>query len=514
MKIKRNIHPTIIAVALLLLAACNNDEMAGTQGEGRPVQFVIGQPPAFTDAPGTRAGIKDIEEGEDKGKGIVEWENGDKLYVTMYIDDSDFQLSGILEYNGSEWTTDDELYWPAGYSSANFIILYGSQDEDLSPFYSSSHGDAPANQSLNISFDSSSAQGVQLVFRGIRPGQELTFGAGWQGMKLNAHNTGHVPYVVNNSLTGTGDDMVVYLYPNSSSDLTYSIDGVQAGDFSGIEGSLAQGQRYVIYCGGGGTSAGDIAERERFLAWYNGDMSTDFTLQRDITLTEPLESKSLPEGRVFDGDGHTIHGLEANAGLFSENHGLIVRLIVQGAEIESSDAPAGVIAGTNYHGAMVFGCQAIDCTVRATNDWAVGGIVGYNYNGRVGACLTRGGTVSGTNYAGGIVGWNHDEMDTMDTGVVFSCYAEPENVTGNGEYTGVLVGFNEYYSFIRGCYWYHNTQQNGVGKSNEEDIEAVQAYLGDLTSQQLELMENTIDNQMGTEWGNMVKWTVDGLVYL
>lgn len=200
--------------------------------------------------------------------------------------------------------------------------------------------------------------------------------------------------------------------------------------------------------------------RQEFLDWYNGGMTTDFTLSSDIDLTgvtfTPL---ALPTGRTFNGGGHTIKGLSVSGqvgiGLFSINNGTIMNVVVQGATVNATMYYAGAIAGVNNKD--IIGCQAIECTVTAS--MASGGIVGYNAgadaDASINGCYESGSEITAGQHAGGISG--------VSTGYLISCYTAPKSVTGAD--SGVVLGNNT--GSIYACYWQHNTLTTGLGAGTD-----------------------------------------------
>ena len=482
-KIQTKMQPNsrlLIYIATFLFAACSPAEVLDTpQGtDGQEINFTVGLPPTFTDAPGTRAAIEDIDDdGDDKGKGKIKWEERDVLHVKMTYNSNE-ERTGTIQYTGSAWTiTGGNLRWPVGVNTATFSAWFGntSEDVDCAPAYIGSATDVEAGDDVAFVFTSAVNQ---FIFRGLKTGQTLTLDGGWTEAKLNATKDGFEFETITGPFTGTGDDMVLYLVaPNSGA--TYSIDGGTTWlTLSGVDG---EGERFVVYCNGGGTStAAEIAERERFINW---DGESDFTLKCDIDLMEvAYTGRNLASGKTFDGGGHTIRGLVATYGLFGTNNGTIKNVIVQGAVVTSINA--GAIAANNSNTGIIVGCQAIDCTVTGTNGGGSGGIVGHNL-GKVIACYTGGGTLKGS-FAGGTIGF-------MGTGTVIACYAAPTLV--EGIYSGPVVGDG---GPVTECYYtYSGTTMNTIGTS---------ATLADCYGD--------MNAAIPDEWQSMVSWSANGLVYL
>lgn len=135
-----------------------------------------------------------------------------------------------------------------------------------------------------------------------------------------------------------------------------------------------------------------------------------FILKNDIELTAewtPIGTGSASYfAGTFDGNGHTISGLDVNmdsgpAGLFGYLVGQVQDLTVEG-KITSGDGNCGGIAGLLNSTGKITGCTS-DVKISAKDK--TGGIVGYNDGGTIELSMNLG-NVSGTYKVGGIVGEN------------------------------------------------------------------------------------------------------------
>ena len=132
------------------------------------------------------------------------------------------------------------------------------------------------------------------------------------------------------------------------------------------------------------------------LAWAESEdvLNADCALAADITFTSgtnwtPIgNDKETPYNGEFDGQGHTISGLNVTTG--NQDTGMFGVL--------SSDAEV-----KNLHLENLIG----------NGSFRVGGIAGAN-NGTITGCMVTG-TVSGANYVGGVVGY-------FASGTVENCY--------------------------------------------------------------------------------------------
>ena len=146
----------------------------------------------------------------------------------------------------------------------------------------------------------------------------------------------------------------------------------------------------------------------------------------DIELTQPWIPIGIDESICFkgqfDGNGHTISGLEikssyGDSGLFGFLPGNVRNLTVEG-ENASYDSNCGSIAGTLTKTGRIENCKS---TVNINGYDKCGGIVGNNEGGTVDDC-SNSGIVSGTYKIGGIVGenWGGTISDCTNYGTVKS----------------------------------------------------------------------------------------------
>lgn len=172
------------------------------------------------------------------------------------------------------------------------------------------------------------------------------------------------------------------------------------------------------------------------------ELMKDITLQGGSTQT-PIGTEEKPFQGIFDGNGHTIKGLNVegsgsdNQGLFGVNAGTIRDLIVEGSVTGENNV--GGIAGTNKPSGIIR-----DCIVNANvqGETNVGGIVGKN-EGIIKDSVANT-DVAGKDNVGGIAGNNE--------GDIVRCATKTENgpggavtgnVTGTGTNTGGITGNND-----------------------------------------------------------------------
>ena len=213
----------------------------------------------------------------------------------------------------------------------------------------------------------------------------------------------------------------------------------------------------------------------------NGNLteSTD-----DLLVWVPMISFS----GTFDGQGHTVSGIQGLQGLISYNEGTIKNVGVTNSYIKGYNV--GGICGENYgtisncyNTGNVNGIDFVggvcgrnggtisDCynsgNVSGTGIY-VGGVCGYNYYGTISGCYNSG-NVSGTrNYVGGVCGYN--------SYAISGCY-NAGNVNGN-DYVGGVCGNNSKSSTISNCY------NSGKVNGNDDYVGGVcgQSYPGTISN--------------------------------
>ncbi|MGD0572343.1 MAG: GLUG motif-containing protein [Sedimentisphaerales bacterium] len=222
--------------------------------------------------------------------------------------------------------------------------------------------------------------------------------------------------------------------------------------------TLTAGGAFGKYSGGSGT-AGDpyqIATKADLLALANntGDYGNCFILTADINMGGQVFTMAIiafgpPFTGTFDGNDHKINNFTINGGggsyigLFGINSGSVKNLSLENCSVSGAYYVGGLV-GLNY--SNISNCYS---TGMVSGSYCVGELVGYNYGGNIRNCYSTG-TVngsSGSEYVGGLVGWNEGSIsDCNSTGTVIG-------TTTGGDYSsnlGGLVGIND--GSISNCY--------------------------------------------------------------
>ena len=180
---------------------------------------------------------------------------------------------------------------------------------------------------------------------------------------------------------------------------------------------------------------------------------------------------------TFDGDGHTIVGLQANGGLFGKlGTGAVVKNVNISSSVftgKNTGDSVGAVAAEN-NGGEISNISGYGNTVKGNGGY-IGGLVGKNYGGITNSD-DQSTVIAGANtVAGGIAGVNAGTFD-WDTFVAKVGYID--NVQSNsavttagltaGQYAsnlGGIVGINEMHPFI-----------SGLGPALDTDIDNVSAH--------------------------------------
>ena len=255
-----------------------------------------------------------------------------------------------------------------------------------------------------------------------------------------------------------------------------------------------------------------VTTADGLLAWNEAvqkDMTLNCTLADNIDLTgidwTPIgTSFGNSYTGTFDGGNHTITGLTVTgsndyAGLFGDidENGTVKNVVLEGVQITSDNSSgyaggvagkswgniencsvSGSVSGTAFAGGVVgsqCGGSITGCNSSATvkGEVYVGGIAGEtNYGASLTGCYATGDVtleIAPTENisGGGVVGFNGGSS-------ILACYAIG-NVTSTGSSTGsVCIGglLGNNYTAVTACYW-KNNQEQGIGyNQGGTDVEA------------------------------------------
>lgn len=173
---------------------------------------------------------------------------------------------------------------------------------------------------------------------------------------------------------------------------------------------------------------------------------------------------------TFDGNGHTIVGLQANGGLFGKlgNDAVVKNLTIASSVFtgkETGDSVGAVAAENN--GGQISGISGYGNTVKGSGGY-IGGLVGKNY-GSITDSDDQSTIIAGADtVAGGIAGMNGGTVDGWPIGYIENVQSNSAVTTGDlgeGLYAsnlGGIVGKNEKLSGVSLIYNINNVSAHGV----------------------------------------------------
>ena len=210
----------------------------------------------------------------------------------------------------------------------------------------------------------------------------------------------------------------------------------------------------------------EIYTIEQFM---NMSSNKNYRLMADIDLTgKNWTSKSLSSGKTFDGNGHTIKGL--NNALFTSVSGTVTNLNIEGnvtskgiltenaysganinnvsvsgsinAAKDNVGALVGNISGSSGNKVKISNCSSNATIITSSNNSNIGGLVGASSNAEIDNC-TSNGSISGNNGLGGLIGATSYTTITNSTS---STYVRAEGTAKWGHCAGGFVGITYDYS--------------------------------------------------------------------
>ena len=136
------------------------------------------------------------------------------------------------------------------------------------------------------------------------------------------------------------------------------------------------------------------------------------------------------KGIIFDGDGHKISNVKADAGLFTSLEGSVKNVAFDAIEVDAGSVYAGILAETAGYGVAVENVTITNSSI--SNTGCCGGLIG-SVNGTSVSNVEVDCAVSGKSLVGGILG-------RILNGTLTDCHATGD-VTSSSYYAGGLVGF-------------------------------------------------------------------------
>lgn len=466
---KRKTIYTSAAIALLLgLAACTQDEAGFLPegAEGTPIVFTAtGLNPAATATAGTRAPVDG------------DWEGVQSVAVRMDGTVKAYDVTPTTDRTGAMLTSDDPHYWTnhdditvtawwpytEGETTPPAVVVRADQSSPTD--FEGSDFISAENQPVSYGNPT-----LRFTHRTARVTVVLTdYTEGMASVKLTGLSTENgnpaviAPYdkggdtytaLVAPQSVATGTAFITCAFTNgkvfvykmendadwqAGKEYTYTVSLAAAKD-PGYTVS-EDGKTYEVYNAEGLKNIAELVNEE----WKLG---INITLTDNIDLTDidwtPIgKDDNKAYTGTFDGNGKTITGLTVTgsykyAGLFGDidENGTVKNVVLEGVQITSDNSSgyAGGVAGDSW--GTIENCS-VSGSVSGTT--FAGGVVGSQWGGSITGCNSSA-TVKGVIFAGGIAG------ETNSGASLTGCYATGdvtvENDGTNNSHAGGVVGYN------------------------------------------------------------------------
>ena len=465
---RTTIHISAALALLLGFTACTRDEAGFLPegAEGTPIVFTAtGLNPAATATAGTRAPVDG------------DWEGVQSVAVRMDGTVKAYDVTPTTDRTGAMLTSDDPHYWTnhdditvtawwpytEGETTPPAVVVRADQssptDFEGSDFISAENQPVSyGNPTLRFTHRTARVTVILTDYTEERMFVRLT------GLSTENGNPAEIaPYdkggdtytalVVPQSVaTGTAfitckftnGKVFVYKMKNDAEwkageEYTYTVSLAAAKD-PGYTVS-EDGKTYEVYNAEGLKNIAELVNEE----WKLG---INITLTDNIDLTDidwtPIgKDDNKAYTGTFDGNGKTITGLTVTgsykyAGLFGDidENGTVKNVVLEGVQITSDNSSgyAGGVAGDSW--GTIENCS-VSGSVSGTT--FAGGVVGSQWGGSITGCNSSA-TVKGVIFAGGIAG------ETNSGASLTGCYATGdvtvENDGTNNSHAGGVVGYN------------------------------------------------------------------------
>ena len=465
---RTTIHISAALALLLGLAACTQDEAGFLPegAEGTPIVFTAtGLNPAATATAGTRAPVDG------------DWEGVQSVAVRMDGTVKAYDVTPTTDRTGAMLTSDDPHYWTnhdditvtawwpytEGETTPPAVVVRADQssptDFEGSDFISAENQPVSyGNPTLRFTHRTARVTVILTDYTEEQMFVRLT------GLSTENGNPAEIaPYdkggdtytaLVAPQSVATGTTFITCKFTNgkvfvykmkndadwqAGEEYTYTVSLAAAED-PGYTVS-EDGKTYEVYNAEGLKNIAELVNEE----WKLG---INITLTDNIDLTDidwtPIgKDDNKAYTGTFDGNGKTITGLTVTgsykyAGLFGDidENGTVKNVVLEGVQITSDNSSgyAGGVAGDSW--GTIENCS-VSGSVSGTT--FAGGVVGSQWGGSITGCNSSA-TVKGVIFAGGIAG------ETNSGASLTGCYATGdvtvENDGTNNSHAGGVVGYN------------------------------------------------------------------------
>ena len=483
---RTTIHISAALALLLGFAACTQDEAGFLPegAEGTPVVFTAtGLNPAATATAGTRAPVDG------------DWEGVQSVAVRMDGTVKAYDVTPTTDRTGAMLTSDDPHYWTnhdditvtawwpytEGETTPPAVVVRADQSSPTD--FEGSDFISAENQPVSYGNPT-----LRFTHRTARVTVILTdYTEGMASVKLTGLSTENgnpaviAPYdkggdtytaLVAPQSVATGTAFITCAFTNGKV-FVYKMQSDthwQAGEEYTYTVSLAAAKDpgYTIEGDGSYTvTTADGLKNVAKLVNEEGKTDINITLDTDLTLTgewTPIGTESQPYTGTFNGKDKTITGLTVNqegtnyVGLigYLGSGGKVQNVVLEGVQITSDNSSgyAGGVAGDSW--GTIENCS-VSGSVSGTT--FAGGVVGSQWGGSITGCNSSA-TVKGVIFAGGIAG------ETNSGASLTGCYATGdvtvENDGTNNSHAGGVVGYNGG-GTLTACYATGNVIGTGTG---------------------------------------------------
>ena len=487
---RTTIHISAALALLLGLAACTQDEAGflSEGAEGTPIVFTAtGLNPDATATAGTRAPVDGNWEGVQSVAVLMD---GTVKAYNVTPSTSDHTGATLTSTDPHYWTNHDNItvtaWWPYTAGETTPPAVKVAADQSARKDFEGS--DLIVAKEQTVSYGNPT---LRFTHRTARVTVILTdYTEGMASVKLTGLSTENgnpaqiIPYDKGNDTytalvapqsVATGTAFITCAFTNGKV-FVYKMQSDthwQAGEEYTYTVSLAaakdpgytvseDGKTYEVYNAEGLKNIAELVNEE----WKLG---INITLTDNIDLTDidwtPIgKDDNKAYTGTFDGNGKTITGLTVTgsykyAGLFGDidENGTVKNVVLEGVQITSDNSSgyAGGVAGDSW--GTIENCS-VSGSVSGTT--FAGGVVGSQWGGSITGCNSSA-TVKGVIFAGGIAG------ETNSGASLTGCYATG-NVTAerdpqNNTYAGGVVGSNGGSSTLIACYATGNVIVTGDG---------------------------------------------------
>jgi len=462
---RTTIHISAALALLLGIAACTQDEAGFLPegAEGTPIVFTVtGLNPTATATAGTRAPVDG------------NWEGVQSVAVRMDGTVKAYNVTPSISDNTSATLTSDEPYYWTNHNNITVTAWWPYTAGETTPPAVKVAADQSARKDfegsdLIVAEEQTVSYGnptLRFTHRTAQITVVLTnYTEGMASVKLTGLSTENgnpaqiIPYDKGNDTytalvapqsVATGTAFITCAFTNGKV-FVYKMKEAtdwQAGEEYTYTVSLAAAYPGYTDDGNGNYTVTSAEGLKNIAELVNGGKTDiNITLDKNIDLTgkewTPIGTSSSSYTGTFDGGGHTITGLTVTgsdqyAGLFGyiNSGGKVMNVVLEDVQITSdnSSGSVGGVAGNSW--GTIENCS-VSGSVSGTT--FAGGVVGSQWGGSITGCNSSA-TVNGEAYVGGIAG------ETNSGASLTGCYATGdvtvENDGTNNSHAGGVVGYN------------------------------------------------------------------------